>query len=366
MVHYNPFTPSFGEIPLVLAGRDGLLSDVEYSLNAQSRSPELTLLLSGARGTGKTALLAWIAEYAQELGWISINVTAGSEMLDEIYVRLVRASEHLISAQNTKQLTGLGVAQVFKLEWNNQDPEYATWREQVEDVLVKLNEIGVGVLITVDEVLPDLPEMVRLASVYQHFIRERRKVSLMMAGLPFNIDSLLRDKTVSFLRRAQRYPVGRVADYAVRDAVLKTVQHGGRTIDDDALAHITAAVDGFPYMIQLSGYRTWNQNPDEECITYDDAVAGCELAAHELRERVLYSTYRELSDGDIAFLSTMLADEGDTRLKDIEQRLGKSSGYVNTYRRRLLASGVIGERRRGVVGFDLPGFRKFLSEELGR
>lgn len=42
-------------------------------------------------------------------------------------------------------------------------------------------------LFTVDEVDPTLDEMVQLAAFYQHFVREGRKVALLMAGLPHNI-----------------------------------------------------------------------------------------------------------------------------------------------------------------------------------
>jgi len=33
------------------------------------------------------------------------------------------------------------------------------------------------------------------------------------------------------------------------------------------------------------------------------------------------------------------------------------------YKRRLLEDGVIGERGRGLVGFDIPAFREFLNEK---
>lgn len=40
-----------------------------------------------------------------------------------------------------------------------------------------------------------------------------------------------------------------------------------------------------------------------------------------------------------------------------------ASNYASQYKRRLLEDGVIGERRRGLVGFDIPAFREFLSQE---
>lgn len=62
--HENPFTPAFGEVPLYMAGRDGVLRSMARAFERQGRAPELTTLILGARGTGKTALLARIAEDA--------------------------------------------------------------------------------------------------------------------------------------------------------------------------------------------------------------------------------------------------------------------------------------------------------------
>ena len=75
-VFENPFTPSFGEIPAHLAGRKQLIADIERALNSPRRRPELTTLLSGARGTGKTTLLSLLSNKAEELGWIAVGVTA--------------------------------------------------------------------------------------------------------------------------------------------------------------------------------------------------------------------------------------------------------------------------------------------------
>ena len=41
--------------------------------------------------------------------------------------------------------------------------------------------------------------------------------------------------------------------------------------------------------------------------------------------------------------------------------MGVASNYASQYKRRLL--GVIGERGRGLVGFDIPAFKEFLSEK---
>ena len=42
-------------------------------------------------------------------------------------------------------------------------------------------------------------------------------------------------------------------------------------------------------------------------------------------------------------------------------RLEASSGYAAQYKRRLLEQGIIGERGRGIVDFDIPFFRGCLE-----
>ena len=87
----NPFTPFFGEVPIVMAGRDQLLRNTSRAFASSMRAPELTMLLSGARGTGKTALLTAMASQAEEVGWVVANVTALPGMLDDIIERSLEA-----------------------------------------------------------------------------------------------------------------------------------------------------------------------------------------------------------------------------------------------------------------------------------
>ena len=59
----------------------------------------------------------------------------------------------------------------------------------------------------------------------------------------------------------------------------------------------------------------------------------------------------------------MLPDSGPSRVSEIAKRMGVASNYTSQYKRRLLEDGVIGERGRGLVGFDIPAFREFLKEK---
>ena len=180
----NPFTPSFGEVPLILAGRDKLLRESNAAFARSNRSPELTMLISGARGTGKTALLARIAEDAEQNGWIAVKTVASPGMLEDIYQHAARDASHLIEGKaSERRLTGIGIAQLVSLEWQAGESEPKNWRIRMEALLDQIEQAGSGLLIAVDEVDPSVDEMIQLASVYQLMVMDGRRAALLMAGL---------------------------------------------------------------------------------------------------------------------------------------------------------------------------------------
>lgn len=64
----NPFTPTFGMVPPFLAGRDRLLREMTRAFEDGPGNPNLSTILVGARGTGKTTLLSRIGDVARSHG----------------------------------------------------------------------------------------------------------------------------------------------------------------------------------------------------------------------------------------------------------------------------------------------------------
>ncbi len=358
----NPFTPSFGSVPPFMAGREQILKDIENAFDNGPGDPNLSTIFTGARGTGKTALLTYLSQAALAHGWISANVSSMPGMLEDIIERADEAAAELINQRGGARLKGITIGGVG-LDWEYKDTEKGNWRSRMNALFKQLEKYDIGLLITIDEVNVNNEEMLQLASVYQHFVREGRKTALLMAGLPYKVSALLRDDSVSFLRRSQQHQLGRIPDYEIADALLKTIEGSGRTIEDNALEAAVTSIDGFPFMMQLVGYRIWDAAGEANVITISNVETGSKLARLEMRDRILETTYRELSEGDLKFLTAMLDDATESRVSDLAKRMGVSSGYVSQYKRRLLDQGVIGERGRGLVAFDIPAFREFLLEK---
>lgn len=180
----NPFTPSFGTVPAVLAGRDSLLADMELAFSRAGREPMLSSLLVGPRGIGKTTLLSCIRDLAGRAGWIAVGTVALPGMLDDIYLQAARASENLVEEASESHLTSVGIGPL-SLAWQPAPESPGNWRSKMSDLLDGLENTETGLLITLDEVKADLDEVATLAAMYQQLVSEGRKVALAMAGPAF-------------------------------------------------------------------------------------------------------------------------------------------------------------------------------------
>ncbi len=359
----NPFTPSFGKIPPILAGRQILVSEFEQAFANNPNDPNMCSLFSGPRGVGKTVLLSYLAKKAGMCGWVSANVTARSGMLEDIVERAMGAANEFVEKPSAVRLSSVSIPALFGATWEYRDPSSGNWRTRMNRILDVLQEHSIGLLITIDEVDPNLDELIDLSATFQHFVREDRKVALLMAGLPANVSALLSDKSVSFLRRASQHQLGRINDADIARAFRETVEDAGKAISNEALDFAVHATGGFAYMMQLVGFRTWIEAGEENRIELHHAERGAWAAKQDFENGVIKKTVQELSDGDIAFLEAMLPDgDGPSAMSDIAERMGKTPNYARVYKTRLTEQGIISASRRGLVEFEMPLLREYLVE----
>lgn len=360
----NPFTPTFGVVPPFMAGRDYLIDDFLNALDAGPGDPNLATIYIGARGTGKTTLLSYLVSQAPMHGWIAVKVNASPGMLEDIYQQAKEAAAEFVDSDESPKLKGLSIGQFFGVEWEPTPEEQANWRTKMTRLLKRLEEYDIGLLVAIDEVRVSLDEMVSFAATFQLLIGEGRRIATAMAGLPYQVSALLRDDSISFLRRSVQCHLGPIPDYEVEDAFRKTIEESGKEVSPEALNALVEAAGGFPYLMQLVGYRAWLQSGHNECIEVADAQAGIKMANRDMQTRILDATYKELSNGDLRFLRAMLEDDGASKVSTVAKRMGVKGNYANQYKLRLLEQGIIGERDRGEVGFDIPMFADYLRDKL--
>jgi hypothetical protein len=363
----NPFKPTFGTSPPLLVGRDELIQDFSDALEDGPGAPARATIYTGARGTGKTVMLNAVQDEARSRRWLVIAETATPGLLQRL------TTEHLpqlLSEQDPKarrrRLSGITApAGLGGASWETTDLHKVVpgLRSQVTDLCEILATTATGLAITVDELHRSLfDELVQLCTVVQHAFREELELVFLGAGLPTSVSDLLSEGVLTFLRRAERHDLGKVAEDDVALAIERPIIDAGRYINADALQLCVAGTGGYPFLIQLVGHRVWQQSPKQATITVDDAHVGVEQARRRLGSRVHDPAFQACSDVDKTFLFAMAKDDGPSRISDIAKRMTVKPDYANAYRVRLIENQLIESVGRGQLNFALPGLREYLRE----
>ena len=363
----NPFSPSFGTSPPVLAGRDAILDSIGDALATGPTHPDYTTLFTGVRGAGKTVMLNAVEDLARSRGWLTLpENTSSAGLLD----RLTHAANDLLDeigpAEPRRRPSSVTVAGVGVGFETVRTPERA---DDLRTVLAALGDVlaehGTGLLITIDELQSgDVDEIRRFGAVLQHVSRrEQRPVAFIGAALPQIEDTLLSDDALTFLQRCSRYDIDRLDRTATRRAIAEPISEHGRSIDPSALDRAVTATSGYAFMVQLVAFHSWQADTNSPHITAEHVTAGIGEAQRRIGRMVIAPTWNTLSDVDRRFLLAMAQDDGDSELTDIADRLGVTTSYAGVYRHRLLRAGMILPAGRGRVTLAHHAARDWLRQQ---
>ncbi|MEJ6019220.1 ATP-binding protein [Corynebacterium sp. H113] len=365
----NPFRPSFGLSPLVLAGRDDLVRGFQLAFAEGIGAPLRVSLLSGPRGTGKTVMLNEIEDIARSQGWLVLRASPRPGMIDNLVDPTIKdALESLDSqpAPPSRRVTGARVAGVsLSTEIVEKQESRKTLTTELRKLAEAVRTHGAGVLITLDEVQSaKLEELADLATAIQDLIRDEYDIALAAAGLPEGINALLQHEGTTFLRRAEHIELGAVSDDDVARTFSDTITSAGREVTDDAVADATRIIRGYPYLIQVVGSLSWAAATlDSNNVIGLQHVKSIESDVEQrMGSHVHQPALRPLSESQMDFLYAMarVAEDGTAQISDIADELDTTTTALSMRRRALLDAGVIVSPRRGELAFTLPFLREYL------
>lgn len=368
----NPFLPTFGTSPPVLAGRDREVARFARAFEDGPRHPDYTMLIIGARGSGKTVLLNEAEDEASAHGRRVISMSASvSDLTGRI---TVAALEHLREIEDGKPARRISAVQAFGVGVSWEDRSWAAsglgvdLRGALTELARRLADVRTGLLLTVDELQGlDLLDARELAVSLQHITRrELLPVAFVGAALPEIESTLLNDRGMTFFQRCARANIGPLEPTDTELALRRPISDAGREIDNEALRMIVEASRGHPYTIQLLGYHGWEMAfadpaaPEASRIEVEHARAATLEAERAELDQIVKPVWTGLSEMDRNFLAAMSPDNDASTISDIAQRLDRSTNYAQHYRRRLIRAGVIEPAGRGRVRFVYSGTREWL------
>lgn len=378
-----PYTPGFGVVPELLAGRSEQLDLHERALLAGPRDQLFTQAVIGERGVGKTVFLEVLAERMRDAhGWVVLRYQARKrvEALPEILGELPQAAGRALKGRrwgSVEQQIGVQInTGIVKLSGSStiagrqRSPSMA-----LAHALRAIGEAaarrGRGVLLSIDEAQTlserDLGELGMIAQTVAH--ADRLPVAITLAGTPELSALLLRSG--SFLERMPRSELHMLTGEQTRLALLAPANRRGVTWDERALDLVGERVGGYPYFVQLAGYHAWQHaNPAVQGrITLADAAAGVEAVSTDA-DRMFRERWQRLGPAQHRYLAVLARLQAeDPRHRPVAtSKLAASLGRSTTSLSRVRAS-LINEHHllrsgaRGEVEFAIPRFGAWVAQQ---
>lgn len=363
----NPFKPTAGGEPPLLIGRERVVRDFDKGLDNGVGAPGRIMLITGARGTGKTVMLTVLGDKARAHKWDVIEETASDGLCERLVSELCSKDSLIDKLTFAPSITiagasvSLGEAELSPKRM----PE--TLRKAMSARLDALEKRDAGLMISIDETqAASRADLIAIATAIQHQIREKRNVSIVLAGLPQMISDLFDDEVIAFLRRARTNVLANVPIDEVKESFAQTFEDSGMSLDTSLVEKAAVATAGYPYMIQLVGYYIWDAADAREStvISKEDVDEGIREARVDLDNAVCVPELHGLSKNDRAYLEAMAVSDGPSGTSEVAKRMGRSAKYAATYRKRLLDAYVIRQTDRGEVDFAVPFLREYLRGHM--
>lgn len=364
MAPRNPFRPTFGIVPEVVAGRTSTVAQVSLALDEGPGSPYRFTLISGARGSGKTVLLNLLEKESCERGWTPLRVTASTAMLDKLlHTDLPKLLAQAADSPHRTQITGGSLAGLgsVTVERTRRYPYQESLHSLLREAVSLLDSRDGGLFLSLDELQSASPEHLHiLTDAIQDLVRDELPIALTVAGLPFEIAELLDHPGTTFLRRAVPVPLTALSRDEVERTLRDTALRGSKRFDNAAARLAAEATQGYPYLVQLLGSVAWALAGEE--ITAETIDAALPLVKDRMGLQVHAPALRGIPERELEYLLRMTRGTRPMPTGKIAETMGIPANQQSTYRRRLIERGLIAPAGYGRVDFALPYLGEYLRE----
>ena len=368
----NPFRPSFGVPPLFWVGRATILDSFRSALATGPGAFGRSMVISGARGIGKTVLLNELEDIATANGWLALRASGRMNLTRELRDTTIPRAAASLNPPQKRRVSRVGISSLGTVGFEHDDePDFQPTLNTELRRLVGLTSES-GVLITIDEVQDaSQDDLTELAVAYQDLLRDELNVALVMAGLPQGVEGLLDLPGATFLRRAERHLLGPFSPPNSATAFHSTAAESGIAFTDDAVAAATELSQGYPFLVQLVGSLAWQKAhaDSRDAITTADVEAVTDTAIATMGSQVHAPAVRDLPPAQRAYLEAMAhVGGGGIAASAIAEQVGKPVKSLSDTRQKLIGADLIEPAGFGKVAFTLPYLAEYLrsTDRLGR
>lgn len=337
----NPFNITFGELPKSVIEREKEVHFIQSTFKDETPDSKV-FIISGPRGSGKTALLTKMKNVFRDDGYLTVDLNPYEEMKEQFAAKLYEEGKLwklFLHPEFSLSFKGLTFSIRGKDEINNVNT-------LIERMLEYLKKKKKRVLITIDDV-SNTSDMKKFVFSYQQWIREGYPVFLLMSGLYENVSEIERNKSLTFFLRAPKINL--------EPLNLATIAKSYRDLldlDEGSSIRYAKLTEGYAYGYQLLGSLLFkNKAPLDDLEEYD----------LKLNQNAYSLIWENLTKREKEILIAMTKS---SKVSDIAAETSLSNGNLQTYKKRLMEKGLVLSKSRGSMTFALPRFKEFINFQL--
>ncbi len=353
----NPYTLQFSFIPPQFIERTMITNEIIGNFIREVPTYR-GMFITGVRGSGKTVIMGDIRNKIGAMeDWITLDLNPESNLLDSLARGLYLIPEIkalFVKANLDFSVLGVGV------HIENANLVASNEEDAIKMMLEVLKKAGKKVLVTIDEITY-CSDVARFSHALSSYAGADYDIFVLMTSLAENIKVIKNKKSLTFLYRAKVKEIGSLNITAITADYQKVLE-----LDRSRAEELAYATKGYSLAFQALGYHYWEalsyaKKPED--VVIQEVYGKYDVTLSELAYEKIWD---ELSESDrkvVRAINNLSKENGGKAVKveEIRKKADMTSNTFNTYRTRLLDSGIVDGSQYGYLSIRLPRFDKFIE-----
>ena len=379
----NPYRPGAGMSPAYLAGRDTTINEAQNILQAINYGYSArSVVYYGLRGVGKTVLLNYIENLADEMDLPSEYMEIAErdrsfqyQMALHIYKLINRLS--LLKNIESHIKKALSILKAFTIKYGCDDisievnpangiSDTGNLANDMTELFLALGVIAQkqnkGVILFIDEIqyIKD-DEFEALMEAIHRTNQKNYPIVIFSAGLP-KIAKIAGDVKSYAERLFDFIEIDSLNNEEAKLALIEPAKRFQINYTDEAINKIIEITQGYPYFLQEYGKWVWECKKEESIIDIKIVNKAYDKFEQSLDKAFFKVRHDRATAREIEFMTAMVACEKlPCSTKEIANIMGESIQAISPLRAQLIHKGFIYAAKRGEVDFTVPQFDKYLK-----
>ena len=379
----NPYRPGAGMSPAYLAGRDNTINEAQNILQAINYGYSArSVVYYGLRGVGKTVLLNYIENLADEMDLPSeyMEIAERDRSFQyQIALHIYKLINRLSLLKNIEShiKKALSILKAFTIKYGCDDisievnsangiSDTGNLANDMTELFLALGVIAQkqkkGVVLFIDEVqyIKD-DEFEALMEAIHRTNQKNYPIVIFSAGLP-KIAKIAGDVKSYAERLFDFIEIDSLNNEEAKLALIEPAKRFQINYTDEAVNKIIEITQGYPYFLQEYGKWVWECKKEESIIDIKIVNKAYDKFEQSLDKAFFKVRHDRATAREIEFMTAMVACEKlPCSTKEIANIVGESIQAISPLRAQLIHKGFIYAAKRGEVDFTVPQFDKYLK-----